>query len=399
MDKETALRFDTICVKENMEIGKGSPHVLPLHATSAFSYNSIEDSIDVFKGQKEGYVYSRYGNPTVTSVQDKLAKLECIDISEDGFCVMTSSGLSAISTLSMSLLEPGDALLTQANLYGGTTEIFSKILSKYGIEVIFIDLNEEEQVKDKLASHANIKMLYFESPSNPTLSCIDIEQITNLAHEHNALAVIDNTFSTCYIQRPFTKGVDFVIYSTTKFLNGHGNGIAGAIIGRNAEHKKAVWTNMKLLGTNCNPFDAWLVHNGLKTLTVRMDKHCDNALKIAQHLEQHPKVDRVNYPGLPSFAHHDIAKKQMTKYGGMMSFELKGNIEDAKRFMNNTELCSITSTLGNVDTLLLHPATSSHLNIDKKIRIENGITDGLIRVSVGIENVEDLIADIEKGIG
>ncbi len=388
------LKFDTICVKENHETPNGGSHILPIYASSAFSYNDIESSIDVFTGKSEGYVYSRYGNPTVASVEKKLAALETIDLEESGFCIMTSSGLSAIMTLATSLLQSGDEILTQANLYGGTTEIFSKILSKYGIKSHFINLSDLSKVEDALSSNPKIKLVYCESPTNPTLSCVDIKATADLCQKYKAHSCIDNTFCTSYLQRPLTLSVDFVVYSTTKFLNGHGNGLAGAIIGKNGEHKKTVWNHMKLMGTNCNPFDAWLVHNGLKTLSVRMDKHSDNALAIAEFLLNHPKVNKVNYPGLSTNAFHTMASTQMSQYGAMLSFELDGGIEESKRFMNETKLCSITSTLGNADTLLLHPATSSHLNIPKEIREKEGITDGLIRVSVGIENKEDLISDI-----
>jgi len=398
MERANKLKFDTICVKENIEIGKGTPHVLPIHATSAFSYNKLEDSIDVFTGKEKGYVYSRFANPTVHSVELKLAQLEAIDSEKDAYCVMTSSGLAAISTLCISLLSPGDALLTQADLYGGTSEIFSKIMSKYGVEVILANLSDVEEVEQHLQNYNNIKLLYCESPSNPTLGCINLKQLADLTKNHNVLTAVDNTFCTSYIQRPMSLGIDFVVYSTTKFINGHGNGIAGAIITMDEEHRTNIWTSMKLMGTNCNPFDAWLVHNGLKTMSVRLDRHCSNAMAIAQYLEKHKLVNKVNYPGLESFHDHEVASMQMDQFGGMLSFEIDGGMEAAKRFMNSTELCSITSTLGNVDTLLLHPATSSHLNIDKAIREDNGITDGLVRMSVGIENVHDIISDIELGL-
>ncbi len=398
MDKKTQLKFATICARENHVTDNGSPHILPIHASSAFSYESIDASIEVFSGQQEGYVYSRYGNPTVSSVQEKLATLETIDLPDEGFCVMTSSGMSAISTLASSLLKAGDALLTSTNLYGGTSEVFSKIVANNGVEVIYVDFNDEELLSEKIQSHTNIKLIYFETPTNPTLSCLDIRKITDIAKANNILTAIDNTVATCYLQRPLTLGVDIVIYSTTKFLNGHGNSIAGAIIGRDPHHRKAIWTSMKLLGTNCNPFDAWLVHNGLKTLPLRMDKHCSNALTLAQYLENHSKVKKVNYSGLESFTDHQIATKQMSQFGGMLSFELDGDLNHAKQFMDSTQLASITSTLGNTDTLLLHPATSSHLNISKDIRLSDGITDGLIRVSVGIEDIEDIIEDFELGL-
>lgn len=399
MDKKTKLQFATICAQENHEMGNGGSHILPLHATSAFTYASTDQSIDVFSGQNEGFVYSRFGNPTISSVQKKLAALETIDLEEHGFCILTGSGLSAITTLAMSKLNKGDSLLTSTNLYGGTSEVFSKVIKNNGVDIIYVDFNDSEQVKQKVEENHNIKLIYFETPANPTLSCVNIKSVTDIASHYKIPTAIDNTFSTCYIQRPFNLGVDYVIYSTTKFLNGHGNSIAGAIIGKNTADRKDVWTYMKLMGTNCSPFDAWLINIGLKTLPLRMEKHCQNAMKLAQFLEAHPKVNKVNYPGLPSFNDHHIAVNQMSQYGGMLSFDMRGDINDAKHFMDTTEICSIAATLGNIDTLLLHPASSSHLNIDKDIRLANGITDSLIRVSVGVEDINDLLQDFEMGLG
>lgn len=391
-------KFDTICVKENIEIKSGESHILPIHSTSSYSYENIQDSIDVFTGEREGFVYSRFSNPTVKSVENKLAALESIDLPIKSECIMTGSGMSAISTLIISQLESGDELLTQYDLYGGTTEVFKKVMAKYGIKLHFINLEDITEVEETLKKNPKIKLIYFESPSNPTLNCLDINGLTSLAKQYDKLTAIDNTFSTSYLQRPFNFGVDFVVYSTTKYLNGHGNSIAGAIIMRDKNHRQEIWTTMKLIGTNCNAFDAWLLHNGLKTLTLRMDKHCSNAMKVAEYLSEHARIKKVNYPGLEDNKYHTIAKSQMSQFGAMLSFEIDGGIDDAKRFMDSTELCTIAATLGNVDTLLLHPASSSHLNINEEIREANGITDGLIRMSVGIENINDIIEDIELGL-
>ena len=396
--EKQGLSFETICAQELKDIQSGDPHILPIHATSAFSYENIDDSIDVFSGQKQGYVYTRYGNPTITAIQDKLAMLESYGTEIDAFCIMCNSGLAAISTLCVSLLDEGDELITQGDLYGGTTEIFKSILSRYGIKVHFTDLKDLTQTDHLIRQNPRIKMMYFETPSNPTLACLNIRGLTHICKQHDIISATDNTFSTPYLQQPFKHGVDFVIHSTTKFINGHGNAIAGAIIGKSVMHQKKVWNTMKLLGTNSNAWDAWLTHTGIKTLPLRMDKHCFNAMSLAHYLEAHPRVKKVNYPGLESFKDHAIAKDQMSQFGAMLSFEIEGGVDAAKRFMNNTRICSITSTLGNVDTLLLHPVTSSHLNVAQEIRDQFGITDGLIRVSVGIENVEDLKEDFERGL-
>lgn len=397
-NRDHQYKLDTKCAKDIPSPDKTHSHIFPIHATSAFTYASIDDSIDVFKGKSEGFVYSRYANPTVQAVENKLASLETHGTDIQAGCILTSSGLSAISTMAMSFVSQGDAVLTQADLYGGTTELLHKVLGKAGVDIITIDLNDESQVESALKANPQIKLIYLETPTNPTLKCIDIAAVAALAKQYKVLTAIDNTFSTFYLQQPFTLGIDIVIYSTTKFLNGHGNSIAGAIIIKEADQRRQVWEVMKLIGTNCNAWDAWLLHNGLKTLAVRMDKHCSNALSLAQHLESHPKVKKVNYPGLTSHATHSAAAKQMSQYGGMLSFEVDGDFKVAVDFMNNTKLCSIAATLGNVDTLLLHPASSSHLNIPKEVRLASGIKDGLIRMSVGIENPEDLIEDINQAL-
>jgi len=398
MEEYKKYKIETLCAKDKPVKTSGQTHVMPIHASSSFSYQNIEDSIDVFQNKKEGFVYSRYGNPTIQLVEQKLALLEGYGLEETPACVLTSSGLAAISTFAMSCLESGDAVVTQKDLYGGTTELFKKVIGKNNVAVHDIDLNDLDQLEDLLKREDNIKLIYFETPSNPTLNCLSIESITTLAKKYKILTAIDNTFSTCYIQQPFLHGVDYVLYSTTKFLNGHGNSIAGAVIMKDASQRKKIWDTMKLVGTSCNAWDAWLLHNGLKTLALRMDKHCQNAMSLAKHLDQHAKVKKVNYPGLSSHRTHKHAAKQMSQYGGMLSFEIDGTLEDGKSFMNKTKICTITATLGNVDTLLLHPATSSHLNIPKETRESCGITDGLIRVSVGIEHPDDLIADINQAL-
>jgi len=396
--KELNLKQDSICVSENREIENGASHVLPINASSAFSFKDIESSIDVFEGRSDGFVYSRYANPTIDSVERKLAALESVGTDTDVHCILTGSGMSAIATLLLSLLNPGDALFCQQNLYGGSSDLIRHVLGSKGIEIIYGSLSEPETLNTMATRNPNIKLIYFESPSNPCLDCVDIQGICDAAKKLDIKTVLDNTFSTSYIQQALPLGVDYVVYSTTKFLNGHGNGLAGAIICRTREERKSVWNYMKLLGTNASPFEAWLLHNGLKTLAVRLERHCHNALRLAEYLEAHEEVVKVNYPGLESSKYKAIADKQMQLYGAVLSFELKGGLERAKAFMNACKLCTIASTLGNVDTLLLHPATSSHLNIDKDIREEQGITDGLIRISVGIENIDDIIRDVSNAI-
>lgn len=392
--------FGSLCVHELSNKTTTKPHQLPIYATSSFVFENIDEGIDIFTGKQAGHVYSRYGNPTVDAVEEKMAMLETHGSDAVAGAAMVGSGMAAISTLLTACLQKGDKLLTQGNLYGGTTELLLKIFQPFGIEVIMTDLGDLEKVETALKSDDAIRMIFCETPANPTLACIDLKAIADLSKQYNVKTAVDNTFCTPYLQQPLLLGIDFVIHSTTKYLNGHGNSIAGVIVGSDLDfiHTK-IKTVRKLLGTNCNPFDAWLTHNGLKTLVLRMDRHCANAMAIAQFLEQHPSVAHVNYPGLSAHAAHEVAKGQMSQYGGMLSFELTGGMDAGIRFMNRIEFCVLAPTLGDVDTLVLHPASSSHLRVAKEIREQNGITDGLVRLSVGIEEVEDILEDLERGIG
>lgn len=393
------LNVDSFCVKEVKDTKTTKPHILPVYLTSAYSFESIQEGMDIFTGQSKGHVYSRYGNPTIDAVAQKLADLEVYGSEKHAFGQFCSSGMAAISTLISALLSNGNQILTQGNLYGGTTELIQKIFTKAGISTVVEDFTDLQKVESQLKSNPSIRLVYLESPANPTISCIDLEALANLCKKYKVLSVCDNTFCTAYLQQPLLLGVDFVVHSTTKYYNGHGTGMGGIIISTHKElMATSIFDQMKLMGTNGNPLDAWLVHNGLKTLALRMNKHGENALKMAQFLENHPKVARVNYPGLADHPSHKIAKKQMRNFGGMMSFELKDGLQAGKKMMDNLELCVLAPTLGNVDTLVVHPASMSHIKVDPEIRARFGITDGLIRVSVGIEHIEDLIEDIDRAI-
>ena len=393
------IRFDSLCVKEMPEKRTTDPHILPIYSTSSFSFHDIEQGIDIFTGKEKGHVYGRYGNPTIEVVADKIAAMEVHGLDIEAGGLMVSSGMAAISTLILASLGTGDKILTQGNLYGGTTELFSKIIARFGVEPIFTDLRDLDEVERLLKRDPAIKLLYFETPANPTLACVDMEALSVLGKKYGAFTAADNTFCTPYLQQPFRYGVDFIIHSTTKFLNGHGNSIAGVIVARDLDWlQNKAWQAMKLAGTNCNPWDAWLVHNGLKTLFLRMDRHSFNAQQLAEFLERHPKVERVNYNGLASHPDHELAKRQMTQFGGMMSFELKGGLDAGIAFMKKIRFCTLAPTLGDTDTLILHPASMSHLNVPKEIRLRNGITDGLIRVSVGVENIEDIKEDLGQAL-
>jgi methionine-gamma-lyase len=392
------ISFNSLCVKEYQRNESTKPHQLPIYATSSFEFESLDQGIDIFTGKESGHSYSRYGNPTVDTVANKLAKMESFGTGLEAYGFLTSSGMSAISTLMLSTLRQGDKVLTQSNLYGGTTVLFNKVLTQLGIEPIFINMKDHDAIQQNIEKDPAIKMIYIETPANPTLACINIKWLTNYAKSKHILTAIDNTFCTPIIQQPLSLGIDFVVHSTTKYINGHGNSIAGIIIGHKTDYRNKIWNTLKLVGSTCNPWDAWLINNGVKTLALRMERHSSNAQSLAEKLEAHPKIGIVNYNGLTSHPDHELAKSQMKGFGGMLSFEMNSGMEGALQLMNNLKFCSLAPTLGDVDTLVLHPASSSHLNVNKEIREANGISDGLIRVSVGIESIEDIWTDINQNL-
>ncbi len=290
-------------------------------------------------------------------------------------------------------------MLTAGNIYGGTTELLLKVLQPLGIQIETIKINDLAKVEQALYNDPAIKMIYFETPANPTLACVDMKAVSDLAKDYKKWVVVDNTFCTPYLQQPLRFGVDFIVHSTTKYLNGHGNSIAGALVGKDMDLMQGrIFQTMKLLGTNCNSWDAWLTYNGMKTLELRMQRHSSNALQIARFLKTHEAVAQVNYTGLESHPDYELAKKQMRMHGGMLSFELKGGLAAGEEFIDRLKFCTIAPTLGDVDTLVMHPATMSHINIPREIRYENDITDGLIRLSIGIENVDDILVDLIQAL-
>ena len=393
------LRFESMTVREWPDPKTTKPHILPIYATSSFNFDDIQQGMRIFAKEEQGHTYGRYGNPTAEATASKIAALETYGSKMEAYAVMTNSGMAAVHILVTGLLQSGDKILSQPNVYGGTTELLQQVIKQRGIEIVYADLNELNQVEEILKNDPSIKLIYLETPANPTLSCVDIAALSAIVKKHNRWTAIDNTFATPYLQQPFKLGVDFVLHSTTKYLNGHGNSIAGIVIGRDKDlFTNRIWNTMKLTGANCSPFEAWLVYQGMKTLALRMDKHCSNAQLIATTLENHPEVATVNYPGLVSHSHHHIAKKQMRAFGGMMSFELKKGYDKALSTMNKLKFCSLAPTLGDVDTLILHPASSSHLRVDPDMRRKAGISDGLIRISVGIEDPQDILDDLLQAI-
>ncbi len=394
------FQFGSLCVHDFTKKITNKSHQLPIYATSSFAFENLQQGIDIFSGKKEGHLYSRYGNPTIETVADKITRLETYGLEMEAKGFLFSSGMAAISSLLMANVKSGDVVLTQNNLYGGTTYFFNEILKPLGVASIFTDFGNLEKVENELKKNKAIKMIYLESPANPTLACVDLEKIAQLAQQYGVKTAIDNTFPTPYLQQPFKFGIDFIVHSTTKYLNGHGNSISGMVIGKDVDFMlEKVWKIMKLVGTNSNAFDAWMLNNGLKTLELRMDRHCQNADALAHFLQKNNQVKKVNYPSLDSHPDFDLAKKQMSGSGGMLSFELKGGFESGLRFVDQLDFCTIAPTLGDVDTLVVHPASMSHMSIPKEEREKVGITDGLIRISVGIESIQDILNDVECAFG
>jgi methionine-gamma-lyase len=379
-------------------------HIVPIYASSTFVYDEAAQGMRRFSGQEDGYIYSRWGNPTFTEAERKIATLETFGIEKNGAPLQAkgllhASGMAAITTLLLSTLKPGDKILTHYSLYGGTEEIMSRVLPGLGISAIIVDLRDLNKAEEALRNDPSIRMIYMETPANPTIQCVDIEALTTLGKQLGLITACDNTFATPYLQQPFRFGVDFIVHSTTKFLNGHGTAIGGILLGTDIEFMKTkVYTLAKTLGGNANPFDAFLLINGIKTLELRMDRHCSNAMQVAEFLQSHAAVSKVNYTGLPDHPDHYTAMKQMRHPGAMLSFELKKGLQGGIDFMNKLQMCVRTVSLGTCDTLLSHPASMTHYSVPREEKLKYGITDGLIRMNVGIENVQDIISDLDQSL-
>lgn len=365
----------------------------PIHQTATFVFDSAEQGGRRFALEEGGYIYSRLGNPTNTQLEEKIAMLEGAEAA-----ISTGSGIGAVASAIWTVLKAGDHVVAAKTLYGCTYAYLCHGLTRYGVEVTFVDTTNIEEVKN--AMRDNTKLVYLETPANPNLAVADIEAISNIAHaKEDCVVMVDNTFCTPYIQRPLELGADIVIHSGTKFLNGHGDVISGFVAG-SAEYIKNVrlFGVKDMTGSCLSPFDAFLIIRGLKTLEIRMDRHCSNAMKVAEFLECHKAVEKVYYPGLKSFPQYDLAKKQMSLPGAVIAFEVKGGMEEGKKVINSTELCKIAVSLGDAETLIQHPASMTHSPYTKEEREIAGISDGLIRIAIGLENVEDIIADLDQAL-
>lgn len=364
----------------------------PIYQTSTYVFKSVEEGAACFSGEKDGYIYTRINNPTLNLLENRIASLE-----EGEAAIVFSSGMGAITTTFWTLLNPGDELLVDLTVYGCTYAFFHHGLARFGVKIKHIDMSDPESVAQAITKKT--RMIFFESPANPNMRLVDIAAVSEIAHRHNILVVVDNTYCTPYIQTPLTLGADIVLHSLTKYMNGHGDAMGGAVA-TTAEYAKLIrLVGLKdMTGACLSPHDANLIIRGMKTLSVRMDRIVQSTQKIAEYLEVNPKVATIMYPGLPSFEQYHLAQKQMKLAGGMIAFELKGGLEAGKRFLNHLTLFSRAVSLGDCESLAQHPASMTHSTYTPEERLQYGISDGLIRLSIGLENVDELIADIEQAL-
>lgn len=366
-------------------------HSIPIFATSSYVFESAEQASLRFTGKQPGNIYSRFTNPTVTALQERLALLEKGDR-----CLAFSSGMAAIMAVGMALLKAGDHVVCSRSVFGNTVLTFQNYFGKFGVTTDFVNLTDLSAWE--AAIQPNTRFLFLETPSNPLIEIADIQALADLAHKHGCLLVVDNVFCTPALQQPLALGADLVVQSTTKYIDGQGRCVGGAVIGSEELIEKDIYPYLRTGGATMSPFNAWVFLSGLETLAVRMKAHCDNAFELAKWLEQQPAVARVHYPGLASHAQHELAKRQQSHFGGVVSFELAGGKEHAWRLIDATRMLSITANLGDVKTTITHPATTTHGRLSPEARAEAGIKDSLVRISVGLENLEDIKADLLRGL-
>jgi O-succinylhomoserine sulfhydrylase len=371
------LKFETHCVRTQAKRSSHKEHSVPIFETSSFIFNSAEEARAVFAEEEEGNIYTRFSNPNTDEFIQKLCALEG---AEDG--IATASGMAAVYLSLSALLRPGDHVLASRQLFGTTHLLFTQVLSKWGVSHTYVDMKDQQEWKDNLLP--TTRVIYTETPSNPGMDLVDLKWLAKFAAKNELYLIVDNCFATPYLQNPIRMGADIVIHSATKFIDGQGRTISGAVLG-SKDIIKEVRTLSKITGPTMSAFTAWLLSKSLETLSVRMERHCENALKLAGFLEKLPEVNWVKYPFLPSHPQYKLARRQMKLGGGLLSFELKGGAGRARKFLNALQLMSITSNLGDTRTTLTNPATTTHSKLTDEERKESGITDGMIRVSTGLE--------------
>lgn len=383
-------------------------HVTPIYQTSTFSFPDVQTGAARFKGEEPGYIYTRLNNPNLEQLALKIAVLEGLDLLRaqtdrpvEEICggLVFASGMAAITAAILARVKGGQTIIAQENIYSATFNFLRDLAPQYDIQVVWIKDPTPGNWEAAFGEHPEAVLAYAETPANPNLSIVDLATVAKSAHSVGAWLMVDNTFATPFCQRPLTLGADIVVHSTTKYISGHGLIIGGAVASTRMEYVKGPLFQMfKILGGCPSPFDAWLANIGLKTFEVRMERHCQNALQIAGYLEDHPKIERVFYPFLASHPDYDLARQQMKSGGAMIAFEVKGGMQAGAALMEHVRVSTLAVSLGNVDSLISHPASMSHSTLTPEVRCEMGISDGLVRYSIGIENVEDLINDLEQAL-
>jgi len=392
MEMTRHRRLSTRCVHAGQRPDPATGSIAtPIYQTSTFAFATAEQGAARFAGEEPGYIYTRLGNPTVAALEEKLADLEGAEAA-----VAFGSGMAAVASTVTALVSAGDHVLFGSPIYGCTFDFFMDVMRRFGVEATPVDASRPEAVAS--AIRPNTRLLLFETPANPTMRLADIRALAELAHQHEITVVVDNTFMSPFLQRPLEHGADIVVHSATKYIGGHGDVVAGLAAGPAQVMADIRRTTLKNFGGIISPFDAWLLLRGLKTLHVRMARHSDNALRVARFLEQHPLVMRVYYPGLESAPHHELARRQMDGFGGILSFEVMGGLSAGRALLNAVRLCTVAVSLGDTDTLIQHPASMTHAVVPPEARAAAGITDGLIRLSVGLEDPDDIIADLDQAL-
>jgi len=382
--------FETQAIRTQTERSQFSEHSTPLYVTSSFVFDDAEDMRASFSEEKEKNLYSRFSNPNTTEFVDKVVTMES---AEAGYAFAT--GMAAIFSTFGALLESGDHIVSARSVFGSTHTLFTKYLPKWNITTSYFDINKPETIEALITP--DTKILYAESPTNPAIDIIDLELLGKLARKHNILLVIDNCFATPYLQNPIKYGADLVLHSATKLMDGQGRVLGGVAVGR-ADLIREIYLFSRNTGPAMSPFNAWVLSKSLETLAIRVEKHCENALKVAEFLDEHNQVNWVKYPFLKSHPQYEVAKKQMKLGGNIVAFEVKGGIDAGRQFLNNIKLCSLSANLGDTRTIVTHPASTTHSKLSDTDRLEVSITDGLVRVSVGLENVSDIISDLKQAL-
>lgn len=383
--------FETKCVHSGIDEYEYGSVVPPIYQTSTFKFKSAQHGASLFAGEEKGYIYTRMLNPTVEAMENAIAELE------GGYKALgCGSGMAAVHTVFATLTQTGDHIVCSSAVYGPTTTLLNTVMKKYGVETTFVDTSNAEEVRK--AIKPNTKVVYVETPGNPTLCISDLSKISQISKEAKAMLVVDNTFMSPALQNPIALGADVVLHSLTKFLNGHADVVGGVVIVKDEETYQRFRKTLNQIGGVIDPFNSFLVHRGLKTLSIRMERHCINAQKIAEWLEKHPMVESIIYPGLKSHPQYQVGLKQHKGPGGMITIELKGGLEAGRTMMDSVKLFQLAVSLGGVESLIQHPASMTHFSMGKEARLAGGITDGLVRISVGIENVNDLIMDLEQAL-